>query len=243
MRISNYASRCDLSYIHTVQNTVFRIFNSKCAFQIKFKIRTLRRVKTPVVSWRKDARLWASTVYLNLKATLDKLDLVFCASEHRIPFKWSSNILIALVLIFSLKSNRFAKIRKGLFRISSRIIQFIVPISPNKMIQYLSTYRHIPPTIGVRDQFRLGGLRSVARIFSPLLARKSSSFARILPDFLPEYGYFETFRGGWAPPPPAPRLVRLCRQHPKFSKPLHPYIIHSTLPACTHLHVFSSKYE
>ena len=37
--------------------------------------------------------------------------------------------------------------------------------------------------IGVRDQFHLGGLRSVARIFSPLLARKSSGFARILPDF------------------------------------------------------------
>ena len=33
--------------------------------------------------------------------------------------------------------------------------------------------------IGVRDQFRLGGLRSVARIFYPLLARKSSG--------LPEY--------------------------------------------------------
>ena len=34
----------------------------------------------------------------------------------------------------------------------------------------------------VRDQFRLGGggLRSVATIFSPLLARKSSGFARIL---------------------------------------------------------------
>ena len=39
------------------------------------------------------------------------------------------------------------------------------------------------PIIGVRDQFRVGGLRSVARIFSPLLARKSSGFARILPDF------------------------------------------------------------
>ena len=38
--------------------------------------------------------------------------------------------------------------------------------------------------IGVRDQFRLGGLRSVARIFYPLLARKSSGFARILHDFV-----------------------------------------------------------
>ena len=33
--------------------------------------------------------------------------------------------------------------------------------------------------LGVREQFRLGGLRSVARIYSPLLARKSSGFARI----------------------------------------------------------------
>ena len=35
----------------------------------------------------------------------------------------------------------------------------------------------------IRDQFRLGGLRSVARIFYPLLAQKSSGFARILHDF------------------------------------------------------------
>ena len=63
--------------------------------------------------------------------------------------------------------------------------------------------------IGVRDQFRLGGLRSVARIFSPLLARKSSGFARILPDFLPEYGYFQNSRGGGGGAPPPPRLVRL----------------------------------
>ena len=61
--------------------------------------------------------------------------------------------------------------------------------------------------IGVRDQFRLGGLSSVARIFSPLLARKSSGFARILPDFLPEYGYLKNSRGGGGcqSPPPPPR--------------------------------------
>ena len=63
--------------------------------------------------------------------------------------------------------------------------------------------------IGVRDQFRLGGLRSVARIFSPLLARKSSGFARILHNFLPKNCYFKNSRGATAPPPPAPRLVRL----------------------------------
>ena len=36
------------------------------------------------------------------------------------------------------------------------------------------------------EQFRLGRLRSVVRIFSPLLARKSSCFARILYDFWPK---------------------------------------------------------
>ena len=80
-------------------------------------------------------------------------------------------------------------------------------------IKQNKTQLNISLSIGVRDQFRLGGLRSVARIFSPLLARKSSGFARILPDFLPEYGYFDNSRGAAAPPtppPPPPRLVRLC---------------------------------
>ena len=58
------------------------------------------------------------------------------------------------------------------------------------------------PLVGVRDQFHLGGLRSVARIFSPLLARKSSGFAQILHVFLPEYGYLKNSRGAAAPPPP-----------------------------------------
>ena len=59
--------------------------------------------------------------------------------------------------------------------------------------------------IGVRDQFRLGGLRSVARIFSPLLARKSSGFARILTDFFfARIWLFSKFQGGGAPPPPPP---------------------------------------
>ena len=72
--------------------------------------------------------------------------------------------------------------------------------------------------MGIRDQFPLGGLRSVARIFSPLLAQTSSGFARILNDFLfflPENGYLKNARGATAPPPPPPtppppRLVRLC---------------------------------
>ena len=51
----------------------------------------------------------------------------------------------------------------------------------------------------------LGGLRSVARIFYPLLARKSSGFARILHHFLPENGYLRNSRGLQPPaPPPAP---------------------------------------
>ena len=68
--------------------------------------------------------------------------------------------------------------------------------------------------IGIRDQFRLGGRRSVARIFSPLLARKSSGFAQILQDFFiyffAENRYLKNSR---APPPPprTPMLVmRKC---------------------------------
>ena len=47
--------------------------------------------------------------------------------------------------------------------------------------------------IGVRDQFRLGGLRSVARILYPLLARKSSGFARILHGCFARIWLFEKF--------------------------------------------------
>ena len=51
--------------------------------------------------------------------------------------------------------------------------------------------------MGVRDQFRLegeggGGLRSLARIlFYPVLARKSSGFARILRVFCPKMAILE----------------------------------------------------
>ena len=59
--------------------------------------------------------------------------------------------------------------------------------------------------IGVWDHFCLGGLRSVARIFSPLLARKSSGFARILHDFFfARKWLFEKLQGGCSPPPPPP---------------------------------------
>ena len=61
--------------------------------------------------------------------------------------------------------------------------------------------------IGVRDEFRSGVLKSLARIFFPLLAQKLSGFARILPDFLPENGYLKNSGGGggggggWLQPP------------------------------------------
>ena len=59
--------------------------------------------------------------------------------------------------------------------------------------------------IGIRDEFRSGGLKSLARIFFPLIARKSSGFARILPDFfLPENGYLKNSRGAAAPFPISP---------------------------------------
>ena len=44
---------------------------------------------------------------------------------------------------------------------------------------FFSYIQHMNEFIGVRDQFRLGGQWSVARIFYPLLARISSGFARI----------------------------------------------------------------
>ena len=62
--------------------------------------------------------------------------------------------------------------------------------------------------IGVRDEFCSRGLKSGARIFFPLLARKSSGFARILPDVLPENGYLNNSRG--LLPPSAPWALRLC---------------------------------
>ena len=73
--------------------------------------------------------------------------------------------------------------------------------------KYLTSF-HL---LGIRDQFRLGGLRSIARIFSPLLARKSSGFARILHSFARKW-LFEKLYGTAAPPPPThPRLIRVCK--------------------------------
>ena len=52
---------------------------------------------------------------------------------------------------------------------------------------------------------RLGGLRSLARIFYPLLARKSTGFARILHDFLfARKWLFEKFVGGGGAAAPSP---------------------------------------
>ena len=54
------------------------------------------------------------------------------------------------------------------------------------------------------------GLRSVARIFYPLLAWKSSGFAQILHDFCPKMAIWEISRGLQPPsPPPPPRMPML----------------------------------
>ena len=64
----------------------------------------------------------------------------------------------------------------------------------------------VPRMISVQDKFRSGGLKSLARIFFPLLARKSSGFARILLFFLfPENGYLNNSRGAAAPLSPMGR--------------------------------------
>ena len=59
--------------------------------------------------------------------------------------------------------------------------------------------------IGVWDKFHSRGAEVIsARIFCPLLARKSSGFALILPEFLPENGYLKNCRGGGGCSPPQP---------------------------------------
>ena len=80
---------------------------------------------------------------------------------------------------------------------------------------------HFPScmSICVQDQFCSGGggLNSLARIFSPLLARKSSGFARILLALLPENCYLKTWGGGGAatvPLAPWPlRIIYMCLSH------------------------------
>ena len=46
-----------------------------------------------------------------------------------------------------------------------------------------------------------GGLKSLARIFYPLVAQKSSDFSRILPAFLPKNGYLKISKGEGQQPP------------------------------------------
>ena len=76
---------------------------------------------------------------------------------------------------------------------------------------YKSTWKEWQGNITIRDEFRLRGLKSLARIFFPLLARKSSGFARILPDlFYPKIAIWKILGG--LQPPSAPWAVRLCRE-------------------------------
>ena len=65
-----------------------------------------------------------------------------------------------------------------------------------------------PAGISVRDEFRSGGLKSLARIFPSIACMKIKWFVRILPDLLPENGYLKNSRG--LQPPSAPWAVRLC---------------------------------
>ena len=85
----------------------------------------------------------------------------------------------------------------------------------NKLIDKKKKNRFNRIAFGMNSyQCRLGGLRSVAQIFSPLLGRKSRGFARIyITQFvLPENGYLDKYRVRWGgvrrPSPPPP--VRLC---------------------------------
>ena len=62
----------------------------------------------------------------------------------------------------------------------------------------IGTTHHNLLGISVRDEFRLGGLFKVScpSFFFQLLAQKSSGFAHILLDILPENGYLKNSRGG-----------------------------------------------
>ena len=68
-------------------------------------------------------------------------------------------------------------------------------------------------SIGVRDQCQLGKLQSVARIFYPLLARKSSGFAKILHDFLPANSYLQKSQRAEPPSPPPPASYAYAGKH------------------------------
>ena len=80
--------------------------------------------------------------------------------------------------------------------------------------------------VRVRDHF-VRGLKSLARIFYPSLARKSSGFAQVLLAFLPKNCHLKNSRGMEPPPPPPPpsRLVLPMGISSEFSKSefLHPF--------------------
>ena len=65
--------------------------------------------------------------------------------------------------------------------------------------------------ISVRDEFRSGGLKSLALIFSSIACTQIKWFCpNIIPAFLPENGYLINSRGAAAPPQPHGPYIRLC---------------------------------
>ena len=128
-----------------------------------------------------------------------------CVCANSSKYRWFQTKQFTKVL-------EFIKLCKQIFTITKMIVLALIQ-KHQKHFDCVSG-----AGIGVRDQFRLQGLRSVARIFSPLLARISSGFARILHFFCPKIlnGYWKILGGGGggggAAAPPPPRLVGLWLQ-------------------------------
>ena len=94
---------------------------------------------------------------------------------------------------------------------------FILYENPSVITTFYIDHRRLETIIGVRDQFRLGGLRSVARIFYSLLARKSLQV--VLPEyymisFCPKMANLKNSRGlHCSPPPPPPASYAYARDY------------------------------
>ena len=122
-------------------------------------------------------------------------------ASHRTPRRQTYRASLARPDCWFLQTKKKKKKKK-------RNINFVIVSIFQGAIAYINQHdqgRCKVRIISVRDEFRSGGLKSLARIFFQLLARKSSGFARILPDlfFLPENGYLKNSRGaGCSPPQP-----------------------------------------